>query len=119
LDKRIVENQATKKPFVASDLYVGANLNIFGHKIVLKEADEFTLKFMEENEEQFPLCNVEMIQKKLQKLIRKGKEDPRNIVRETKRHFKKFDNDRNNIISVNEFRRGLLSLDPNFTEQVE
>uniref|UniRef100_A0A671FYU8 EF-hand domain-containing family member C2 n=1 Tax=Rhinolophus ferrumequinum TaxID=59479 RepID=A0A671FYU8_RHIFE len=56
----------------AEDLYIGAKVNVNGHLFVVFSADEYTLKFMEENSDKFPLSNLELVLEKLKEKISKS-----------------------------------------------
>lgn len=44
--------------YTPQHLYVGATIQIFNHKFVFTDADEYCLKYMEENAESFPKSNI-------------------------------------------------------------
>ncbi|KAJ8253045.1 hypothetical protein GJAV_G00208520 [Gymnothorax javanicus] len=54
--------------FSAQDLYLGARLCLNSQEFLLLDADEFTLSYMEQNAEEFPMANVGTILSKLKSL---------------------------------------------------
>lgn len=51
----------TPEYFKASDLFIGASLEINRHKFVLLDADEFVMNYMAANPKEFPLSDVSKI----------------------------------------------------------
>lgn len=75
---KFLERTRIKKPNASSnspsyytpqDLYVGATIQIFNHKFVFTDADEYCMKYMEEHAEQFPKSNINCIIPKMQESL--------------------------------------------------
>lgn len=71
---KFLERTRIKKPdstsdspsyYSPQDLYVGATIQIFNHKFVFTDADEYCMKYMEENAGKFPKSNVNAIVPKM------------------------------------------------------
>ena len=54
--------------YTANDLYIGASLEVFNHKFVLTNADDYVFHYMEENTAQFPKSDTALVLKKLRSL---------------------------------------------------
>merc|ERR1711907_524406 len=54
-------NPYTGEWYKPQDLFVGASVSISCMPMVITRADEYTLKYLEENKNQFPMSNVEYI----------------------------------------------------------
>ncbi|XP_028991577.1 EF-hand domain-containing family member C2 [Betta splendens] len=95
--------------FTAQDLYVGAALSLNNKDFQLVDADEYTLKYMEQHAEEFPKSNVGMILSKL-----------RSIPEEKQTEIRKFLNisDPNNtgFIPYDSLRALLVGLDFGLSE---
>jgi hypothetical protein len=55
----------TQAPYCASDCFMGQWMYLFDRIFELIEADEWTLKYMEEDPQQFPLANYEWVANKV------------------------------------------------------
>ncbi|KAF6719515.1 EF-hand domain-containing family member C2 [Oryzias melastigma] len=90
--------------YTAQDLYVGAALHISGHTFMLVNADEYTLKYMEQHAEEFSKANTGNILSKL-----------RSVPEDKKSEIKKFltlsDPNNTGLISYESFRNMLMNLD--------
>jgi len=71
---KFLERTRVAKPVVAperpefygpADFYIGAVVEIFRHRFVITNADEFVLKYMEANSSQFPDATVQSLREKL------------------------------------------------------
>ena len=60
-DDDSVKLYAPKEVLTYSDMYVGAVLNVFSRGFELEEADEHTLKHMEENPNEYPHASFERV----------------------------------------------------------
>merc|ERR1712224_1096344 len=58
-------NPYTGEWYKPSDFFVGAPVSVSCMPMVVIRADEYSLKFMEENCHQFPMCNVQLILQKI------------------------------------------------------
>ncbi|XP_040324760.1 EF-hand domain-containing family member C2-like [Herpailurus yagouaroundi] len=79
----------------AKDLYIGARVNLNGYLFHLLNADEYTLRYMEENSDQFPMSSIELV---LQKLKEPSKS------RELKHLFRNADPKLTKRVDYNAFR---------------
>nr|CAG4714695.1 unnamed protein product [Naegleria fowleri] len=55
--------------YKANETFIGATLNINNFIFYLEETDEFTVNYMEQNAEQFPKANIEIIMNKIRKHV--------------------------------------------------
>lgn len=55
------KHPATGTWFQPTDFFVGAHVAISTMPMIVTRADEYTLKYMEQNSQQFPMCNVQYI----------------------------------------------------------
>ncbi|XP_059535806.1 EF-hand domain-containing family member C2 [Myotis daubentonii] len=78
------------------ELYIGATINMNGYLFTLLNADEYTLKFMEENSDKFPYSNLECALQKLK--AEKSKS------REIKQVFRAIDCHFTKMVDYNTFR---------------
>jgi len=67
---KFAERGRKKNPFTgayykSSDFFVGASVAISCMPMVVTRADEYSLKYMEENCQEFPMCNVHYIAHKI------------------------------------------------------
>ena len=58
----------TKKPYAASDMYIGAKLYLHDRLFELLRADEWTMKWMEEHKDAFPLSDYNKVTQKVTRL---------------------------------------------------
>merc|ERR1712224_475440 len=58
-------NEATGEWYKPQDLFVGAEVAISSMPMIITRADEYTLKYLEENAHNFPMSNVDMILQKI------------------------------------------------------
>uniref|UniRef100_A0A3Q1J112 EF-hand domain-containing family member C2 n=1 Tax=Anabas testudineus TaxID=64144 RepID=A0A3Q1J112_ANATE len=95
--------------FTAQDLYVGATLCLNSKDFQLLDADEYTLKYMEQHAEEFPKSNVGIVLSKL-----------RSIPEEKQSEIRKFllfsDPSNTGFIPYESFRGLLLGLDCGLSE---
>jgi len=96
LDRRKVQNGDTGKFFKPNEFYVGASINITGFKFALIEADEYTLKLMENEGEIFTRANSSIILKNLADKLWDKSFNKTNT-------FRDIDKDHDRYISVDEF----------------
>merc|ERR1711977_434868 len=59
-------NPYTGEWYKSPDFFVGAAVSVSCMPMVVTRADEYSLKFMEENCHQFPMCNVQIILQKIE-----------------------------------------------------
>ncbi|XP_014312908.2 EF-hand domain-containing family member C2 [Myotis lucifugus] len=84
------------------ELYIGATINVNGYLFMLLNADEYTLKFMEENSDKFPYSNLECALQKLK--AEKSKS------REIKQVFRAIDCNLTKMVDYNTFRNILMDI---------
>ncbi|KAG0573546.1 hypothetical protein KC19_VG187100 [Ceratodon purpureus] len=61
----------TQSPYCAADCFMDQRMYLFDRIFELMEADEWTLKYMEEDPKQFPLANYEWVANKIKGAIQK------------------------------------------------
>ncbi|GAB5584545.1 EF-hand domain-containing family member C2 [Prionailurus iriomotensis] len=86
----------------AEDLYVGARVNVNGYLFHLLNADEYTLRYMEENSDQFPMSSIELVLQKLKEEQSKS--------RELKQVFRNADPKLTKRVDYNTFRDIMMTL---------
>nr|KAF6492001.1 EF-hand domain containing 2 [Molossus molossus] len=84
------------------ELYIGAKVNVNGYLFILLNADEYTLKFMEENSDRFPFSNLELALQKLK--------DEKSKSREIKQVFRAADCKVTKMVDYNTFRDILMGI---------
>ncbi|XP_054422302.1 EF-hand domain-containing family member C2 [Pteronotus mesoamericanus] len=84
------------------ELYIGAKVNLNGYLFLLLNADEYTLKFMEENSDRFPFSNLELALQKLKNEKSKSTE--------IKQVFRAADYKLTKTVDYNTFREILMSV---------
>jgi len=135
LDRRRVEKSGGAGFYAATDFFVGAVVEVYRHKFILADADDYALKFMEATPEVFPNSDLVLITKKLKDFVlgtsssrpnsgnrpnsrpgSSGVSKPTTPV-DLKAKFRAFDKDNSGYISMAEFRELLLNLGVQLTEQ--
>ncbi|XP_029786818.1 EF-hand domain-containing family member C2 [Suricata suricatta] len=53
----------------AEELYIGAKVNLNGHLFHVLNADDYTLRYMEENLDKYPMSNIELVLPKLKEQL--------------------------------------------------
>lgn len=89
--------------YQAEDLYIGGTMELCKHKFKLIDADEYALRYMENNADQFPHANVSLILAKL-------KGPASSHISAVKTAFAEVDVEKTGKISIDKFRnlvRGL------------
>ncbi|XP_045426391.1 EF-hand domain-containing family member C2 [Pipistrellus kuhlii] len=84
------------------ELYIGARLNVNGYLFILLNADEYTLKYMEENSDRFPHSNLECALQMLK--------DEKSKAREIKQVFRAVDCNLTKTVDYNTFRNILMDI---------
>jgi Ca2+-binding EF-hand superfamily protein len=103
----------TKQPYDVSEFYVGATIEVYGHRFELQDADTFVFNYMEANPSEFPLSDLDAIGSKLERMLQDkimSKEDMEAL-------FKTYDKDGSGYLSIDEFRDVVIGLGFNLTEQ--
>ncbi|XP_041856758.1 EF-hand domain-containing family member C2 [Melanotaenia boesemani] len=95
--------------FTAQDLHVGVILSINGHNFHLLDADEYTLKYMEQHADEFPKANTGSILSKLRS-ISEGKQS------EIRKFLTLSDPTNTGFIPYESFRGLLMGLDCGLSE---
>lgn len=65
LTKTPVESSVGGRKVQATDLFIGAEIQLLSHKFIIFDADEFTLKYMEHRAYMWEVCDVPKIKAKL------------------------------------------------------
>ncbi|XP_032331163.1 EF-hand domain-containing family member C2 [Camelus ferus] len=86
----------------AEELYIGAKVNVNGYMFLLLNADEYTLKYMEENSDKFPFSNIELALQKVKEEESKS--------RELKQVFTAADCMHTKMVDYNTFRDIMMTL---------
>ncbi|XP_070539328.1 EF-hand domain-containing family member C2-like isoform X2 [Ptychodera flava] len=104
--KKPNQNQFTVKPveyYTASDLYVGAHVRFNYHEFYIMDADEFTLKYMEKNRDEFPMADIRIVMEKLHSVASTN-------VDEVKKFFTKYDYRQSGKVPFELFRSLLIKV---------
>ncbi|KAK7090027.1 EF-hand domain-containing family member C2-like isoform X2 [Littorina saxatilis] len=96
--------------YTAQDLYVGALVNFNKHKFVLIDADEYAFRYMEQQPQEFPKCNLQMVLEKIRSKLSQNMEDVRSF-------FTRSDGTGSGVSDYNSFRQLLMQVDGSLTEQ--
>lgn len=94
------KDPASGKHYQLSDLYVGSLIEIAAHLMEITEADEFSLKYMEQAAGTWPMCSLDYV---LENLKTKLLTDSKSL----RKMFRKFDEDKSQTISLAEFQNML------------
>ncbi|XP_039107841.1 EF-hand domain-containing family member C2 isoform X2 [Hyaena hyaena] len=86
----------------AEELYIGARVNVNGYLFHLLNADKYTLRYMEENSDKFPMSSIELVLQKLKEEQSKS--------REVKQVFRDADPEFTKTVDYNTFRDIIMSL---------
>ena len=70
LQKTIINNPKTGKPYQPTEMYIGNTLFINNYEFILQEASEETLKIMESKPDIFKMCDLSKILMKLRQSIK-------------------------------------------------
>ncbi|XP_036921627.1 EF-hand domain-containing family member C2 [Sturnira hondurensis] len=84
------------------ELYIGAKVNLNGYIFILLNADEYTLKFMEDNPDRYPFSNLELALQKLK--------DEKSKSTEIKQVFRAADYNLTKTVDYNTFREILMNI---------
>ncbi len=94
------KNPQTGEYYKLADFYVGSLVEVAAHLMEITEADEFSLKYMEQAAGTWPMCSLDYVLKNLKtKLLT----DSRSL----RKMFRKFDEDKSQTISLAEFQNML------------
>lgn len=102
LERRRVEKPGTGQPYRPGDFFVGAKLEIYSHRFILTEADEYSLNYMENEDMEFPKANLDIICEKLQRSLILGNN--------ARAAFTRADRDGSGSISIAEFKQCLSDI---------
>ncbi|XP_070539329.1 EF-hand domain-containing family member C2-like [Ptychodera flava] len=89
--------------YMASDLYVGSRVDFNSHIFILTDADEYALRYMEKQSDEFPAANIGAIVSKL-------KSYGQNNVEQVSEFFKRNDPDNQGKIRYEQFRNLLVQV---------
>lgn len=94
-------------PIRACDLFVGGVLEVLAQRFILLDADEFTLRYMEDHDAEFPMSSVAEVRARI--IADLGGLGP-GMAERVSGAFARYDSDGNGWLSVAEFRRALREL---------
>lgn len=60
-----IQNKDKNRYMIPQDFYVGCNIGILAHRFIILDADEYTLKYMSQNPDQWVYCDINHIMRKL------------------------------------------------------
>lgn len=95
-----MRNPANGEFFQSGDFFLGAEVTIKGHKFVIHNADEFSMRYMEDSSSLWPMSSVDFVLSKLKTKLQEKSASLRKM-------FRKFDEDKSQTISIQEFQRML------------
>jgi len=96
LEKGIHLNQQTKAIFRAEDLLPGNMVSVMNHKFIMTDMDDYTRKYLADQQDAHPTVDLQAILQKLRESMRQQFPLVRDI-------FRKFDRDHNGVMTFEEF----------------
>eukprot|EP00929_Paragymnodinium_shiwhaense_P075598 TRINITY_DN3866_c0_g3_i1.p1 TRINITY_DN3866_c0_g3~~TRINITY_DN3866_c0_g3_i1.p1 ORF type:complete len:773 (+),score=195.26 TRINITY_DN3866_c0_g3_i1:58-2319(+) len=100
LEKSVHMNQMTGKIFKAQDFYPGSVVKVYNREFEIVDMDEYTRNFIENVDSSSSKFDLQAVMEKL----RSGMQQSYPLVRDV---FRKFDADRDGVITVVEFKTAL------------
>jgi Ca2+-binding EF-hand superfamily protein len=94
------KNPSDGEHYKISDLYVGNLIEIAAHLMEITHADEFSLKYMEQEAGTWPMCSLDFVLENLKRMLLTESKSLRKM-------FRKFDEDKSQTISLQEFQNML------------
>ncbi|XP_028731729.1 EF-hand domain-containing family member C2 [Peromyscus leucopus] len=86
----------------AEELYIGTTVNINGYLFILLNADEYTLRYMENNTDKFPYSSLDFAVQKLKQ--------EKSKLREITQIFSSVDSNHTKVVPYNTFREILMNI---------
>jgi len=100
LEKGVYVNQATGQLFQATDLLPGKVVQVYNHTFEILDSDEYTQKLFANPDAKLRSFNIEAVLSKLRESMRQQFPLVRDI-------FRRFDNDHDGVMTLEEFTRCL------------
>eukprot|EP01116_Phalansterium_solitarium_P009859 TRINITY_DN241_c0_g1_i3.p1 TRINITY_DN241_c0_g1~~TRINITY_DN241_c0_g1_i3.p1 ORF type:complete len:559 (-),score=209.98 TRINITY_DN241_c0_g1_i3:364-2040(-) len=119
LGGKFLERRQAQKPsagggnYRESDFYVGAVIEVFRHRFLLRNADDYAFNYMEANTDAFPASDIDNIQKKLRQALARTRLSPEQL----SAAFGHFDADGSGTISLAEFEKVVSELGFSLSKQ--
>jgi len=110
LERTRIHKPNTTDPYPQTELFVGARLVVAKRCFDLVEADEYTLSYMEKNEDQFPMSNRDSVLEKAKAGIKGMEENLRSA-------FIEMDADGSGALSAPEIEAAVISAGVALTKQ--
>jgi Ca2+-binding EF-hand superfamily protein len=109
---KFMERCKVRKPrssdhYTEADLYLGARISVYSRRFVLVDADEYTLKYMEQNLETFPMSDFETIQARIQP----------DEMAAIDQHLRSIDRTGSGLVSEQDFKHAVISNTANILDQ--
>ncbi|XP_077987927.1 EF-hand domain-containing family member C2-like [Glandiceps talaboti] len=89
--------------YTGTDFFVGAHVKFNYHDFYIMDADEYTLGYMEEHSDEFPVADITNIKEKIQNVASKN-------VEEVKKFFTKYDYKQSGKVPFELFRSLLIKV---------
>jgi hypothetical protein len=106
LERKKHMNPVVDKYYVERDFMIGKTVYLGGHRFQLNDCDEYTHKYMEDNFDVFPHASIDHVMDK----IKSGATMYPSLQAYSIELIKRLDKNGDEIISFDEFREGLQSL---------
>ena len=109
---KFMERCKVRKPrssdyYTEADLYLGARISVYSRRFVLVDADEYTLKYMEDNLETFPMSDFESIQARILP----------DEMAAIDQHLRSLDRTGSGLVSEQDFKHAVISNTGNILDQ--
>lgn len=101
LEKGVYLNQETGRLFAVEDFKVGNIVRVFNHEFTVLGMDEYTRKNIEGHVEEYPSVDLQAVLERLRESLRQ--QNPK-----TFEIFRRFDTDKDGVITLKEFNEILL-----------
>lgn len=96
------KNSDTGEYFKCSDFFVGAQVAINSHRMEIESADDYSMKHMETSASQWPFSSIDFV-------LRTLKDKLQDASRSLRTMFRKYDLDKSQTITIDEFEEMLLA----------
>jgi hypothetical protein len=105
MERKKHSNPVNKAYYAERDFLLGKTIFLGGFKFQLLKADEYTEKYMEDNQEQFPQASLGLVINK----IKRGASSYKSLQEYAIALLSKLDKNGNGVLSFEEFTSGLKS----------